>query len=229
MSLQQIEYIRGCVSLALADLHRSGKGQLAAFEDSPLARTTKYKRKRLRVVTLEGRTVCADTDPLPSTETRSRKGAPPLIEPETFITCSWRRAILTQKSHHKGWLLWCYAHDLDFDYQVSIVHWGWGEFEKGLNGRRIAVKTRDRLRSMAWLAAQDVKDELHGWPQHYRLQDLAKMLGVDKSTFTTTYLPHWKSLRGIFLQLDRDALLHAQIARKVQKADNYQHVLAKSN
>lgn len=51
MNQQYLEYVRGAVSLTLADIHGQSKGQLAAFEGSALVRTRdtyKAKRKALK-------------------------------------------------------------------------------------------------------------------------------------------------------------------------------------
>jgi hypothetical protein len=226
MREQQLEYIRETISLALANLQRSGKGQLAAFEDSPLARTNRYNRKRHRTVELDNRKVCALTDPLPCSETRNRKNSPPLIEPVIFATASWRRAVLAQEDHCKAWLLWCYAHDLNFEHQVAIVRWVWTEFERKAKGKRIAIKTMERLRQLVWLAAQDVKAMLLGFPL-YEQQELARLVGVDKKNWSKNYADYWLRMTSAIFELDRNSLIGSEVTRSQQKEASFNHYLQK--
>ncbi|MGG9848170.1 bacteriophage antitermination protein Q, partial [Klebsiella pneumoniae] len=72
---------------------------------------------------------------------------------------------------------------------------------------------------LIWLAAQDVKAELAG-REAYEYQALAELVGVAKSTWTETYLPHWLALRSSFVKLDSDALISVTRSRSQQKATN---------
>lgn len=85
---------------------------------------------------------------------------------------------------------------------------------------RIAKKTVERLRQLIWLAAQDVKAELAG-RDTYEYQKLAELVGVAKSTWTETYLPHWLAMRGNLVSLDSDALISTTRSRSQQKATNF--------
>jgi len=72
MNAQQLEYVRIELTAALADPGARRKGQLAAFEDSPLAETSKYKRQSVRTVEIDTRKVQRLVDPVFCAETRNR-------------------------------------------------------------------------------------------------------------------------------------------------------------
>lgn len=86
----------------------------------------------------------------------------------------------------------------------------------------------ERLKKLIWLAAQDVKSEL-AWRETYEYQSLAELVGVAKSTWTETYLPHWLAMRSSFVKLDSDALIAVTRSRSQQKATNLYVSLEKSN
>ncbi|STQ10934.1 phage antitermination protein Q [Enterobacter cloacae] len=67
--------------------------------------------------------------------------------------------------------------------------------------------------------AQDVKAELAG-RETYEYHALAELVGVAKSTWTETYLPHWLAMRNSFKRLDSGALISVTRSRSQQKATN---------
>ncbi|MBB9242529.1 antiterminator, partial [Escherichia coli] len=111
-----------------------------------------------------------------------------------FSTSSWRRAVLSLEEHHKAWLLWCYGGNICWEHQIAITQWAWEEFKAHSGNRKIAEKTRERLKKLIWLAVQDVKSELAG-SETYEYQELAELMGVAKSTWTETYRPRWEIMR----------------------------------
>ena len=85
-----------------------------------------------------------------------------------------------------------------------------------------------RLKALIWLAAQDVKSGLAG-KETYEYQNLAELVGVAKSTWTETYLPHWTEMRRNFIHLDNQSLMSATRSRSQQKAASLDSSLAKPN
>ena len=73
---------------------------------------------------------------------------------------------------------------------------------------------------------QDVKSELVG-RETYEHQALAVLMGVAKSTWTTTHRPHWLAMRGSAEGLDRDALISVMRVRSRQQSLNLEPYLAK--
>ena len=92
--------------------------------------------------------------------------------------------------------------------------------------RKIAGKTLDRLKTLIWLAAQDVKSELAG-RETYEYQELASLVGVTSKNWSETFTERWVVMKHIFLQLDSEALLLVTRTRSKQKATFSQQNIAK--
>ncbi|MEB6632748.1 bacteriophage antitermination protein Q [Kluyvera cryocrescens] len=229
MKTQYLEYVRQQLMVATADLSGATKGQLMAWLENAQFDTGTFKRKKPRVLDeVTGEMVTLDNPPIPGKQSHAKGSHIPLVQPVEFATASWRRALLSLEEHQKAWLLWNYSENTSWDHQVAITRWAWEQFSEKLAGIRIAKKTVDRLRQLIWLAAQDVKAELAG-RETYEYQSLAELVGVAKSTWTETYLPHWLALRSSFVKLDSDALISVTRSRSQQKATNLDVSLAKPN
>ncbi len=204
MNQQYIEYLRGCVSTALANICRSGD----VFNGTGAIRTTLHPRKRQRVVQLEDRKVCATTDAYHFTETRSRRNPMPPIDPITYGTASWRRAVNCLEPHQEAWIRYCCGNDLNYAYQVTICQHIWTEYRATLTGKRTTEKVRRRIESLVWLAVQRYAFAC-GCTLAFRKYDdseLAALAGVSKSTWSENYRNHWLGLIECVAHLDRTAL-----------------------
>ncbi|HDT1527200.1 TPA: antiterminator [Klebsiella aerogenes] len=229
MNSQQLEYVRQQLIVATADLSGATKGQLVAFAENAMFEATARSNKRMKVVDpATGRMVKPSNPPVPGKQSRAKGSAIALVQPVEFSTASWRRALLSLEDHQKAWLLWNYSDNIRWEHQETITRWAWEQFSEKLAGIRIAKKTVDRLRQLIWLAAQDVKAELAG-RDTYEYQELAELVGVAKSTWTETYLPHWLAMRSNLVRLDSDALISTTRSRSHQKATNLDASLAKPN
>ncbi|NIC29335.1 bacteriophage antitermination protein Q [Serratia plymuthica] len=207
MNQKYLEYVRGAVSVALADICRTGKGQLAAFEESAMANTSRFKRKRIHTIDVGGRNVSQETDPVNCPETRARKKPFPPLDELTYCTSSWRRAVGKLERHQESWIRYCYANDLNFEGQVTICQYIWGELQQILKGKKITMKVRKRLESLVWLAVQQVAHKegvLRG--DEYSHTQLAELSGVGKSTWSETYSGHWNKLIYLVERLDAGSL-----------------------
>ncbi|WP_413732316.1 bacteriophage antitermination protein Q [Sodalis sp. RH20] len=200
------DYIRERVSTALADIRTATKGQLAAFEDSPMTHSTRYKRKRPRVIELGDRRVCADTDPIYCPETRNRKQPFPPIDPITYSYSSWRRAIGELEPYQEAWIRYCYGYDLDYGHQVTICQFIWDEFQKQLVGKKVTEKMRGRLASLVWLAAQESAGHWDMFRNPYTSKRLSELVGVKPDNWSKNYRQHWNSLIVLCDELDISAL-----------------------
>ena len=199
MNLQHLEYVRSCVSLALANIVGATKGQLDAFQGAALVNTSRYPRKPVREVGGQVRIA----DPVKCAETRGGKDVRPPIEEIVFCLSSWRRAISKLDGHQHGWIRYCYAHDLNYDYQVLITKHVWEEFKKTLAGKRITKKVTARLAQLVWLAVQQHARKCSGIQgKEYTATQLADFMGVSKSTWSECYGPHWETLLVIVMDLD---------------------------
>ncbi|HBR6834645.1 TPA: antiterminator [Klebsiella aerogenes] len=229
MNSQQLEYVRQQLIVATADLSGATKGQLVAFAENAMFEATARSNKRMKVVDpATGRMVKPSNPPVSGKQSRAKGSAIALVQPVEYSTASWRRALLSLEEHQKAWLLWNYSDNIRWEHQETITRWAWEQFSEKLAGIRIAKKTVDRLRQLIWLSAQDVKAELAG-RDTYEYQELAELVGVAKSTWTETYLPHWLAMRSNLVRLDSDALISTTRSRSQQKATNLDASLAKPN
>ncbi|MDE9620348.1 MULTISPECIES: bacteriophage antitermination protein Q [Citrobacter freundii complex] len=229
MNTQFLEYVRQQLMVATADLSGATKGQLMAWLENAQFDTGTFKRKKMKVKDeVTGEMITLDNPPIPGKQSYAKGSHIPLVQPVEYSTASWRRALMTLEEHQKAWLLWNYSEYVRWDNQVEITQWGWKHFSQQLAGKRVAMKTIDRLRQLIWLAAQDVKAELAG-RETYEYQQLAELVGVAKSTWTENYLPHWLAMRSIFTRLDSGALISVTRSRSQQKATNFDVSLAKPN
>lgn len=229
MNTQFLEYVRQQLIMATADLSGATKGQLIAWLENAQFDTGTFKRKKMKVKDeVTGEMITLDNPPIPGKQSHAKGSHIPLVQPVEYSTASWRRALMTLEEHQNAWLLWNYSENVRWDNQVLITQWAWGEFRAQMGTKKVAGKTMDRLKALIWLAAQDVKADLAGI-EVYEYQKLAELVGVAKSTWTETYLPHWLVMRSIFTQLDSGALISVMRSRSQQKATNLDVSLAKPN
>lgn len=229
MNSQHLEFVRQQLITATADLSGATKGQLVAFAENAMFEATPRSRGRKKVADpVTGRMVNPSSPPIPGHQSRAKGSHIPLVNHVEFCTASWRRAVLSLDEHQKAWLLWNYSENNRFEYQVAITQWAWAEFKAQLGAKKIVGKTMDRLKALIWLAAQDVKADLAG-KETYEYQNLAELVGVAKSTWTETYLPHWTEMRRNFIHLDNQSLMSATRSRSQQKAASLDSSLAKPN
>jgi hypothetical protein len=226
MNSQQLEYVRQQLIVATADLSGATKGQLVAFAENAQFTATARSRGRKKITDpVTGRKVNPDGQAMSGSQSRAKGSSIALVGPVEFVTASWRRAVLSLEDHQKAWLLWNYSENVSFEHQVMITKWAWVEFREQLGAKKVAGKTMGRLKKLIWLAAQDFKAELAG-KDAYEYQALAQLVGVAKSTWTETYLPHWLAMRGVFTRLDTGALIAVTRSRSHQKVANCEQVIA---
>ncbi|WP_193129108.1 bacteriophage antitermination protein Q [Klebsiella aerogenes] len=229
MTAQYLEFVRQQLIVATADLSGATKGQLVAFAENAQFTATARSRGRKKVTDpVTGRMVNPSSPPIPGQQSRAKGSSIALVLPVEYSTASWRRALLSLEEHQKAWLLWNYSDNIRWEHQETITRWAWAEFRGQLGAKKVAGKTMERLKKLTWLAAQDVKAELAG-RETYEYQALAELVGVAKSTWTETYLPHWLALRSSFVKLDSNALISVTRSRSQQKATNLDVSLAKPN
>lgn len=227
MTAQYLEFVRQQLIVATADLSGATKGQLVAFAENAQFTATARSRGRKKVYSeVKKRMVNPDGPPMSGSQSRAKGSSIALVLPVEYSTASWRRALLPLEEHQKAWLLWNYSDNIRWEHQETITRWGWEQFSEKLAGIRIAKKTVDRLRQLIWLAAQDAKAELAGRDQ-YQYADLAAMVGVEVKNWSKTFTTHWEDMLGVFVQLDRDALLSLTKTRSEQKSTFSQQSIAK--
>ncbi len=229
INTQYLQYVRQQLIVATTDLSGATKGQLVAFAENAQFTATARSRGRKKVYSeVKQKMVNPDGPPMSGSQSRAKGSSIALVLPVEYSTASWRRALLSLDDHQKSWLLWNYSDNIRFEHQMVITQWAWAEFRGQLGAKKVAGKTMERLKKLTWLAAQDVKAELAG-RETYEYQALAELVGVAKSTWTETYLPHWLALRSSFVKLDSNALISVTRSRSQQKATNLDVSLAKPN
>lgn len=227
MNTQYLQYVREQLIVATADLSGATKGQLVAFAENAQFTVTARSRGRKKVYSeAKQKMVNPDGPPMSGSQSRAKGSAIALVLPVEYSTASWRRALLSLDEHQKAWLLWNYSENISWEHQETITRWAWEQFSRQLSSVRIAKKTVERLRQLIWLAAQDAKAELAGRDQ-YQYGDLAVMVGVTPKNWSETFTARWEAMKGIFDQLDSDALLQVTRSRSQQKATNLDVSLAK--
>lgn len=181
MKEQYLEYIRQQLTVALADFSGTTKGQLQAWLENAQFVTGTFKRRRIRIKDeATGKWYTLDNPPVPGKQSLAKGASVALVLPVEFGTASWRRAVLSLAEHQKAWAMWIYGENTRFEYQTEVTRWAWGEFRQ-INKRRIAAKTMGRLKTLIWLAAQDVKAEMAGHAS-YEYKFLAEMVGEHLKT-----------------------------------------------
>ncbi|MGG5964896.1 bacteriophage antitermination protein Q [Salmonella enterica] len=224
MREQYLEYIRQQLTVALADFSGATKGQLQAWLENAQFVTGTFGRKRIRIKDeVTGKWYTLDNPPVPGKQSLAKGVSIALLLPVEFGTASWRRAVLSLPEHQKAWAMWIYGENTRFEYQTEVTRWAWGEFRKQPNKRRVAAKTMGRLKTLIWLAAQDVKAEMAGRVT-YEYKFLAEMVGITPKSWSKSFTVHWCNMREIFYRLDREALLQASRARVEQKEGKFAKV-----
>ncbi|MDV2903094.1 bacteriophage antitermination protein Q [Phytobacter diazotrophicus] len=229
MNEQFLQYVREEIALATADFSGRTKGQLVALVEQLQLTHERYLRKRQFIVDeVTGKKIMLRNPPVPGKQSHAKGTSIPQVIPVEFSTASWRRAIFKLEDAESAWVKWNYLHDTDFSLQTVIVQHGWQLFSETIKGRRIAGKTKEKLKTLIWLAAQDVKEQLAG-RETYLNEDLAGFVGVAPDNWTHNYRDYWRAMRGVFLSLDRYSLISIVRSRSQQKSAFSQQGVAKIN
>ncbi|WP_110875933.1 bacteriophage antitermination protein Q [Franconibacter helveticus] len=229
MTAQYLQFIREELKTATADLSGATKGQLVAFAENAQFTATARSRGRKKISDpATGRLVNPDGPPMSGSQSRAKGSSIALVTPVEFGTASWRRAVMSLEEHQKAWLLWSYSENIRFEYQVAITQWAWAEFKEQLGSRKVAGKTMERLKALIWLAAQEVKNEIHG-SEGYQNKKLSALVGVSEPNWTQNYSEYWETMTGLFRSLDHRALWNVSRTRSQQKSTFSKQAVAKVN
>ncbi|MGT3164297.1 bacteriophage antitermination protein Q [Yersinia enterocolitica] len=219
MTPQRMTYIRNSLIHALNCGEGGSKGQLEAFEGFALARVTKYGRRRKRVIQIGNRHYCREGEPVHVAVTTGYKKQIVPLTPETYETSAWRRAVNQLKPYQLAWVRYCYAGDLNFDYQVQITTYVWEALKKALAGKRVTKKVMVRLAPLVWLAVQQYAGEtIKG--REYTVTELAKLMGISKSTFSECYAPYWGCLLRLLAEFECGILKRIYKNLKLSRSRN---------
>ena len=229
MNEQYLQYVREEIALATADFSGRTKGQLVALVEQLQFTHERYPRKRQFIVDeVTGKKIMLRNPPVPGKQSHAKGTSIPQVIPIEFSTASWRRAIAKLEDTESAWVKWNYLHDTDFSLQTVIVQHGWKLFSETIQGRRIAGKTKEKLKALIWLAAQDVKERLAG-RETYLNEELAQFVGIAPDNWTHNYRDYWRDMRNVFLSLDKRSLISIVRSRSQQKSAFSQQGVAKVN
>lgn len=227
MNEQYLQYVREEIALATADFSGRTKGQLVALVEQLQYTNERYPRKRQFVLDdVTGKKIMLRNPPVPGKQSHAKGTSIPQVIPVEFSTASWRRAISRLEDAESAWVKWNYLHDTDFRLQTAIVQHGWLQFCETIKGQRIAGKTKEKLKALIWLAAQDVKKQI-AQRDVYLQTELAQFMGVTDKNWGNNYRDYWRAMRGVFFALDREALISIVRSRSQQKAAFSQPTIAK--
>ncbi|CCS30238.1 bacteriophage antitermination protein Q [Salmonella enterica] len=227
MNEQYLQYVREEIALATADFSGRTKGQLVALVEQLQYTNERYPRKRQYVLDeVTGKKIMLRNPPVPGKQSHAKGTSIPQVIPVEFSTASWRRAIARLEDAESAWVKWSYLHDTDFSLQTAIVQHGWLQFCETIKGQRIAGKTKEKLKALIWLAAQDVKKQI-AQRDVYLQTELAQFMGVTDKNWGNNYRDYWRAMRGVFFALDREALISIVRSRSQQKAAFSQPTIAK--
>ncbi|EFO2640377.1 antiterminator, partial [Escherichia coli] len=115
-----------------------------------------------------------------------------------------------------------------WEHQIAITQWAWEEFKAHSGNRKIAEKTRERLKKLIWLAAQDVRGWVTGH-ENYQRQELARLCGIKPDNWSHNYANYWREMCDIFKNLDTESLICTVKMRTQQKATFSRRDVAKIN
>jgi len=229
MNEQYLQYVREEIALATADFSGRTKGQLVALVEQLQFTHERYPRKRQFIVDeVTGKKIMLRNPPVPGKQSHAKGTSIPQVIPIEFSTASWRRAIAKLEDAESAWVKWNYLHDTDFSLQTVIVQHGWQLFSETIKGRRMAGKTKEKLKALIWLAAQDVKERLAG-RETYLNEELAQFVGIAPDNWAHNYRDYWRDMRNVFLSLDKRSLISIVRSRSQQKSAFSQQGVAKVN
>ncbi|EFI6254295.1 bacteriophage antitermination protein Q [Escherichia coli] len=229
MNNQYLQFVREQLMIATTDLSGATKGQLEAWQENAMFDTGRYRRKKIRYRDeVTGKMITRNNPPIPGKQSLAKGTSIPLVSQVEFSTSSWRRAVLSLEEHHKAWLLWCYSGSICWEHQIAITQWAWNEFNVRSGTRKIAEKTRERLKKLIWLAAQDVRGWVTGH-ENYQRQELARLCGIKPDNWGHNYANYWREMCYIFKDLDTESLICTVKMRAQQKATFSRRDVAKIN
>jgi hypothetical protein len=227
MNEQYLQYVREEIALATADFSGRTKGQLMALVEQLQFTHERYPRKRQFITDeVTGKKIMLRNPPVPGKQSHAKGTSIPQVIPVEFSTASWRRAIAKLEDTESAWVKWNYLHDTNFSLQRVIVQHGWQRFSDSIKGRRMAGKTKEKLKALIWLAAQDVKEQL-ARREVYQQTELAGFMDVSEKNWGNNYQDYWRTMKGIFFAIDRESLISVVRSRSQQKAAFSHPTLAK--
>lgn len=220
MPRQQVSHLVGLIVMLTVNAEYARFHLARAFNDFPRRGSTaavdcvaedrqsvSFREKPTRIEQFDDHSVCIPVEAIRAAETRRYQGSKVPLPPTAFADASWRRASRETGPIMSAWLHYCYGDSLAWPEQVRLCQFVWFEFLHDIerDGLSLHDDVKPRVRTLVWLSIQSLKASIHA-RDFLPASDLARLLHIDKSTFSRVYNQHWQRLRGICLALDEEAL-----------------------
>lgn len=208
----QYEYVRINLRTALANFNLKQNGQLESLNMGSGA-GNRFREKPRRKIEINGKFILVDAEPFHYTETGKFQRSTVLIDDITYDCCDWRRAVHLIPEDSLAWVKYCYAHDLNFDHQISICKNVYQRFISLCETRKMnkmSAKTAERMKQLIWLAVQFTVSELRDEPARCRnnYSDLSREIGISRYNWKKNYQPRWELMIEACQNVDQEALAY---------------------
>ncbi|OIV46953.1 hypothetical protein BK025_07890 [Sodalis sp. TME1] len=201
-----IEWVRGSVRYALADIRQVRNGQLGNLAEKTRIDASRFNRNPPRFLSYaNGRMVRVPSSPVKAKQTRVKGKSVILMHEYDYSLVPWRRAIGSLDEPLQAWIRYCYG---DYRYhaeQLKVVPYVWQTFIVRQPGR-ISGKVKQRLQGLALLAVQVVAREIDGRPDRYTYAELADMVGVTADNWRKWYQGFWREIMDLCAEIDNLSL-----------------------
>ncbi|MEN3257527.1 bacteriophage antitermination protein Q [Sodalis endosymbiont of Spalangia cameroni] len=212
-----IEWVRGRVRYALADIRQIRNGQLGNLAERTRVETSRFNRNPPRFFChANGRMVRVPSSPVKAKQTRVKGKSAILMLECDYSLVPWRRAIGSLDEPLQAWIRYCYG---DYRYhaeQLKVLPYVWQTFIEQQPGR-ISGKVKQRLQGLALLAVQVVASEIDGFSKRYTYAELADMVGVCPNNWNQNYQGRWNELVKLVHEMDELALSDVGKTNKFRK------------
>ena len=215
----ELEYIRSCVSTALADVHYRQRGILEVqLEQMRLGRSGRFNNKPVRSISVgddNSYEVSVPAEPVRFHQGKTFKQSSMLLTDIDFLSASWRRAIGQLNNEESAWLYYCYGCKPDYNNDVIVCQWLWLDFLVAHSGggfKKMKASTKKAMRKLIYYAAQQVKSELtcaEAVDEREQDRHLSFLLNISIDSWRQDYKERWLLIKSRCLSLNRTALLNA--------------------
>lgn len=154
-----------------------------------------------------------------TTETGKFKYSTTLLSDINYRHLDWSRAVKNLSDDcYRAWIYYCYADQLDFDFQIVICRRIWSEFNSTLftQQKKIRTTTLELLKKLVFLAVQNAVYKIKNDRDYYNRKTLARLAKKSISGWRENYNSHWNQLLKICYKLDYEALINVSNQKRTQ-------------
>lgn len=204
-----VEFVRYCLMRAFLLPSSASGSKVETVVD--LRDSSPYSKLPFRIEQLGDHSIRVLVEPVRAAEVQRYKGSRDPLLPTAFEDTAWIRAVRESGPVYCAWMRYCYSDDLDWDGQIAICNYVWGQFwsESLKLGIDPKPATEARLKSLIWLCVQNAKHRINQDRDQFIATELAELLHVHRSVFSRVFRAHWERMKGVCSELDYEALRHA--------------------